>query len=383
MAAVTVAQATAIKTQTAILAQMYADADMFGVDVTGVQAERMFRTLFELESRAKRAEVDIRVAVALSGFLDSSSGSWLTLLAKGVYTLPRNPATRAIRGIAIIATPMASGGTIPAKQMLVQTVVGGKTSRWRNVNDFQIVPGSTVGPYLFEAVDAGSAANFPDGAMFTLVSTLAGISLHDGGFKEGTGSQFGADEESDASLRKRCKAQWPATALWGTRLAFARYIQEAFDAAGLPNTITRFALDDTNPNGPGSWDLYLANALGAATATEVAAVAAYFATIEQAGTGPHRVFAAVAKNIALTVLLKGTTDSSTAQTLLVAMLSAVSLGGTVYRSEIAGTLQPTPGGQGSVVPGLYDLEVSSPPANVKLGFNEVPVWSPISITGGP
>ncbi len=380
---VTVAQATATKTQSAILAQMYVDAAALGVDVTGVQAERMFRALFELESRAKFAEVDIRVAVALSGFLDSSSGSWLTLLAKGVFTLTRNPPTRAIRGIGITATSMAAGGTVAAKQMLVKTVISGKISRWRNINDFQIVPGSSVGPYLFEAVDTGSASNFPEGAAFTLISTLAGVTLFDGGFKEGEGTQLAADEESDPALRKRCKAQWPATALWGTRLAFARYIQEAFDAAGLANTITRFVVDDTNPNGPGSWDLYLANALGPATVNEVATVTTYFAAIHQAGVGPIRIFAATAKNVTLTIQLKGSTDTSTAQTLLVNMLSAVSLGGKVYRSEITGTLQPAPQGQSSVLPGLYDVAISSPPADVTLAFNEVPQWSPISITGGP
>lgn len=383
MVAVTVAQATATKTQTSILAEMYADAETLGVDVVGVQAERMFRALFELESRAKRAEVDIRVAVALSGFLDTSAGPWLTLLAKGVFTLDRGPATRAIRGIAIAATAAAIGGTVSAKQMLVQTVVNSKASRWRNVNDFIIVPGSTVGPFLFEAVDLGSAGNFPEGASFTLVSTLAGVTAIDAGFKAGTGTQFGVDEESDATLRKRCRAQWPATSLWGTRLAFARYIQEAFDAAGVTNTITRFALDDTNPNGPGSYDIYLANVLGPATAEEVAIVQAYFDTIEKSGSGPVRVFAAIAKNITLSVQLKGSTDTATATTLLTNMLSTVSLGGIVYYSEIGGTLQPTPGGQGEAMPGLYDIIISAPLANVQLAIFEVPVWSPLSITGGP
>lgn len=382
MAAVTVSQATATRTQAQILASMYTAADALGVDVVGVQAERLFRALFEMEATAKLAEVDIRVAVAMSGFLDSSAADWLTLLAKGIFTLDRTPATRAIRACRVNASGITPSATVQAKQLLIQTIVGSRAIRWRNVNDIAYVTGQTLGPFLFEAVDVGTSGNVPGGATFTPVLTIAGLRILDDGFGD-NGTQAAVDTETDAHLRARCKAQWPATALWGTRLAFARYIQEAFDAGGVSNTVTRFQLDDANPNGPGSYDIYLANSLGPATANETSRVQGYFDLIEKSGSGPVRVFAAVAKNIALSIQLKGSADTTSATALLNAMLATVSLGGVVYYSEIGGTLQPTPGGVSAAMPGLYDLVISSPLTNTTLAIYEVPVWSPISITGGP
>jgi len=387
---VSVAQATQTRTQTSILAQMYADASILGVDVVGVQAEALFRALYELESRAKRSETDIRVAVALSGFLDTSTGPWLTLLARGVFALARVPPTRAVRALRVVSSLLTPAGTIPARQMLVQTTIGSKAIRYRNVNDISLLPSSTIGPVLFESVELGSSGNLPTGTSFTLVSQVAGVSLIDNGFGT-TGTQLAIDEENDASLRKRCRAQWPATALWGTRLAFARYIQEAFDTAGLPNTITRFAIDDANPNGPGSYDLYIANQTSAsltsevpaATGAEISTVFGYFTSIEKAGSGPVRVFAAATRLIALSVFLKGSTATANAQALLVSMAAGIQPGGIVYRSEVFGTLNPAPAGLSDVLPGLYDMNVNSPEEDVQLAFNEIPIWSPITITGGP
>ncbi len=376
---ITVAQASAKKTQSQILAQMYDDAAALGVDVVGVQAEAMFRALYEIESRAKLAEVDIRVAVSFSGFLDTSAGTWLTLLAYGVYNLTRNPATKCIRAMSIVAGLLASGGQVKQDALLVRA--GGQL--FRNKDSFTVTPGQTSTPVLFQAVNAGTAGNVTKGTTVSLVTTAADIAVVDLGIV-GVGAAAAVDTEGDPALRVRCRAQFPAVALWGTRLAFARYIQEAFDYAGVPNTVTRFALDDANPLGPGSYAMYLANAAGPATVTEVAIVAAYFALIEKSGSGPVGTFAATAKNIALTLVLKGSSDTATAEALELDLINTVSIGGILYTSEIIGVLEPTVGGASPVMPGLTDVVVLAPAVlSTQLAPFEVGVFLPINITGGP
>ncbi len=379
---VTVAEATATQTQEQILTAMYAYADSIGVDIVGVQTEAMFRALYELESTALLAQVDIRVAVALSGFLDTSTGSWLTLLAFGIYNLTRAPATKAIRSMDIAGGAAASADAKSPGSVLVQTI-DGTGIQYRNLTGFTIKPGGTVHGILWEAVLPGTQANLPKGTTFDFVTTQGAVHKPiDQGF--GTlGTRPAVDVESDPLLRARCRAQWPALALWGTRLAFAKIIQEAFDAAGLANTITRFALDDTNPSGPGSYDLYLGNSTGGATLTELATVVAYFATMEVAGFGLVRVFSAVALNIPVTVILYGSANTGKATSLINGIASATKIAGKVYVSEIIGALGPAPGGASAVLPGLYSVALTTPTADVQLAFNQLPVFTPLSVTSAP
>ena len=338
------------RTQDVILNSMYATASSLGVDVTGVQAERMFRTLYEIEATAKSNEDYIRVQVAQSGFLQTvkqanydqagnyiAAPNWLDLLALGFFNLNRLPAIATVGAAVLTCGPLAASTAIPARQNIFATATG---VTFRNAAPFQVVPGTAV-PITLVADVAGTSGNVPVGSITQLGTTIANCSVAN----PGTGGSWitvaGADAEIDDNLITRCLARWAATSYGGARSAYSQWVLEALAAAGISSSVIKLGIDDTNPNGPGSTDLYCADAAGPATLAELAAISSYLLPRRGLGTGPLRIFAAPNLVIPVVANIFGNANGVALGQASLANLQAtigIGSGAVVYYSDIIAAL---------------------------------------------
>lgn len=203
------------------------------------------------------------VLVALRDFqhLDTAAGDSLTRFAASAYTATRGSSVAARYSIKLTAAATAG----PYSLTLGGVVVTDGAYTYRNVDD-----GTTVYPVtliaggnvtlLFEAEEPGAASSVPEATIDTLVTAYAGVTL-----SNQSQTVVGLDAETDDRLRSRCRAQWGALS-FETVSSGVETLAYAADPG-----ITRVFVDDTNPRGAGTWDVYLASATGAADAAQVTA----------------------------------------------------------------------------------------------------------------
>jgi uncharacterized phage protein gp47/JayE len=357
----TLAQLIVAQDQPTILAAMYTTAAAMDVDVVGVQSERLFRALYEIEATAKTNEQSLRVAVTKGAFLDlaaeispyssviAGKTTWLDLLAAGYYDLSRSPATKTVGILKVHAIATATGGSIAAGAFKVSDGVG---NFYQNVDEFTVLPGNTV-PVVIKAMVAGAAGNVPNSTIVKMVTTIGGVTIFNPPqpVTKSWITSAGVDAESNPSLITRCRARWSATSYGGAAGAYGQWITEAFTSVGLVSTITRQIADDTNPNGPGSTDIYIANASGPATGTEVGIVDVFLQPRRGLGRGPLRTLSAPQLTVPLHVTVYGSLDSAVITAAINLVFTITPLGGVIFIDAITAALL--------AISGVYNAPVSN------------------------
>ena len=374
------AQLIVAQDQPTILQNMYTLAASLGVDVVGLQAERLFRALYEIEATAKSVEESFRVNVAMGAFLDlaaqispyssvaAGKTTWLDLLAAGYYLLERSPATKTVGTVHFTATASATGGSIQAGAVTVSDSNG---NRYQNVNAFTVVPGATTA-VLVKALVAGTAGNVANGTIKKMVTTVAGVTCNNIAlFVTSWIAAAATDAETNGSLINRCRARWSATSYGGCAGAYAQWINEAFTTTGKAATISRQSADDTNPNGPGSTDIYLANAAGPANVTEVGIVNTYLQPRRGLGRGPLRVLSSPAFNVPLSITVYGNQDTATITQTIANVFSNTPLGGTIFIDALTSAILALPGAYNAPI-GNGSVNYASG-ATIKVPIGYVPV----------
>lgn len=133
-------------------------------------------------------------ALIRGGFLETATGAYLTLLAKFVYNVERDPARAAVGKVTLTNT---SGTPYPlaANELVVAHGTSNKT--YRNTSAVTVPGTGSITIDIF-AEELGSASNASPGAISVVVSSLLGVTVAN------ALPVLGRDEESDPALRQRC-----------------------------------------------------------------------------------------------------------------------------------------------------------------------------------
>ena len=200
------------------------------------------------------------------------------------------------------------------------------------------------------------------------------VALTDAG--EGTWlTTQGTDGEPDAALRTRCRARWATVGLQKTRDA---YVFLATTVPGLTTPPTRVYVDDTNPRGPGSVDVWIAGPAGPLALEAEAVVRAYVVArrsvtadvqVRNATVLPIDVTADVYFRSQYTRALAQATDE------LTQLIHATELGGFVSVAEMYRAL--------CAPDGVFDARITVPAANVPVARNQVAVPRTLTLIPHP
>jgi uncharacterized phage protein gp47/JayE len=293
--------------------------DAAGFPVESWQDESAARAFVELAAQLGATQSEPVALLAKMGFLDTGEADFLTAKLKSDYDEDRNAAVPTVMPVRLVnasATTYVKGaGTI---------ILTSATGRTYSNPAGATFTASTTTIVNFQAEVAGAAGNVPAQTM-QLTTPLAGVTaLFDGGF-----ITAGADEERDAAARERARTKWATLRTEKIRAGITNLVRNAAPS------VTGHSIDDDNPRGPGTLDVYLAADNATAGGADVALVqtaldGALFGTGTDESAGLAIAAPTLALDLEATVYVRGVTEEAAMTALLAAwqaFLLTVPVGG--------------------------------------------------------
>lgn len=358
-------------TQAQYLSQILATLAAQGFPVTAWQPGNAGRTLAVADAAALTDLRAVIADVARGGYLDTSTGDWLTLLAAGLFDLTRTAAVYAVGNVTLSCVATAGPYNITAGAL----VVTDGTRRWRSTNTTtRVVPSGGSVVVEVRAESPGTAHNGSGSLLLTtpVSPALAGVTVTAAGSWLTTS---GAAEETDASLRARCRARWGTL---GRGAADSAYVYLARAGHSVEADVTRASV--VWGVGDGKLTVYLAGPAGPVSGGSVAIVGAWI-DANKPGTDDPTVASASARVVSLmaTVTVEAASDSTANRALatdaLTAYFASLDIGedvdlGRLYEAFYAAT-------------GILDVDISQPVADTSVNNDEVATlsatitWTPL------
>lgn len=370
--------------ETELTTTMLAALTSVGFPVTSWPVGGAGRTLVQSFARVLADALGLVGNVARGGLLDlapgtdpGSPGDWLTLYAASHYGLTRRAAAFGVVKVRLTVASGAGPYTITPGQLWALSTTG---RRYNSTNTANVT--ATAGPstvdFELRAESPGAAYNLGLGATLTLETPLPGVTALTIESAASSGTAMvtaGTDQERDAALRARCRSRWATIGLQHTADAYdalARQVPSVGDP--LVSLVTRTKVDDTNPRGAGTVNIWIAGEAGPLTAPEEAAVDAYLQDRKSVTADLQVANAtAVPVNITATIYVRNNSAASAeATTRLTDAINAVDIGGTVYRAQLLEELM-TPAG-------VFNAVIASPTGDTALDADEVATVGMLTIT---
>lgn len=350
------------KSSDVLLAELLAELQTRGFPATDWQPGSVPRTLLEAYAEQLASFSTAQAAVAAGGFLDTSSGAWLTLLADQFFDVDRKEALTTKGTVRLTAAGGAGPYTITIGQLWVATSSG---KRFTNVEGGTLTLAGTL-DLEFEAESPGSAYNVGSSTITTLVTSLAGVTVNNPASPWIT--RAGTDEEADAALRQRCRDRLPTIGTGATASAYRTWSQEASEE------VRRVLV--SGDGGTGEVTVVIAGDDGPVSAGAVTDVETALGERKPI-TDTLDVQNAVAEPIDVTATLYGEAtyeDAALAEAedAVAAAINAFEIGGTVYRAALIEALMSPDG--------VQNVVVSTPASDTVLAATEVATVGTITLT---
>ncbi len=234
-----------------------------GFNATSWQEGSVQLTWLEMGATLYSNLTELTAAITSFGFNSTSEGDALTLFSDSNYDNQRFTATNTLGTIEHTTIVGAGPYVVIVGQLVVQDDVNGFT--YRNITGDTFTSGSTVS-LIYQAEEAGAAKNVSNDTITTLNTPLAGVSVNNPGPGAGVTWVTAAaiDEETDIDIRVRNTTRWATLTITAPEDAYNNIVRNS------TATITRSTIDDSNPRGAGTVDIYIAGPLGSVGATEQA-----------------------------------------------------------------------------------------------------------------
>lgn len=303
------------------------------------------------------------IQLAAGGMLSFATGLWLTILAKDVYDIDRDPAT-ATEGLLLLSDD-ASGGPYDITEDVTRFQTSDGSLQFVASASGTLTAGGTLSVAV-RAEKPGAAHNIANDTTIELVTDLPGVAVSNP--DPGTGTwitSVGTDEQTDASLRDECRSKWSTLGVGVPGPAF-----EAWAKKAVPS-ITRVRVYDDNPLGPGSIRVLVANSAGTATADELAAVDAFLRPRKPLGSSTFVVDPATTVPVTVRQVVTVASSKRLAAEVQLSqnfadLAASTPIGDEVPLSSIYAAA--------SSVDGVVKVVMVSPTSDTPLGIDEVPVF---------
>lgn len=307
------------------------------------------RTLLEIAGEGIADVERTLTALAEGGYLETASRGWLDELVSSHYHLTRQPSTFA-RGRVRFYAPNGGGLSVPVG-MIVGTLGSGNAGGLK----YHTQEGATIeagghADLVVRAESPGTAYNVPIGAITQIHTPLPGLSVAN---LPGWLLEAGADEESDASLRRRASLRWASLGGGATKAAYEYWALTASPA------VDRVTVLDQHPRGQGTADVVIWGT-GGIGADVVATVNDYIQQ-RRPVTADIAVYAATERVVPVSIELYaplGNQVDIEAQVMagLSALQRELGIGGTLYQSAVV-EVAMLPAGVLDARVGMTDLKL--------------------------
>lgn len=408
MALVTLAQLVSPATQADVLALELSIATTLGLQTSTWQPLDPSRTILQINATmvaSYATTVNLLAQGAYASYaaemVDATGNpitTWMDLRSNDQYNVPRIQTTSASGPVPYQSTAAGSYSYSPNSPLKFQNPVS-PFATYTSTGSGTISPGTGTVSVVADAAFVGSPGSVGVGTTLILLTPKSGVTIN-----PQTVALVGAPQESNAALLARCQAKLgtlsalsqlaalvgtttPVPAAPGGASGAYYFVATTIPQASVASASWPYAVTSpitrvgVNAVGGGFVDVYLANAAGAPSVGDVAAVNAAIQALVVPQAVSANVFAAVnlAINVSYTVYVKASANLSPAtiqsniSNALGAYLSGLPIGGVVI------------GGQG-IVPldalvstifgantGTVDLTLQAPLSDTFLLASQVPV----------
>lgn len=371
------------RTAAEIRAWIYAAIEAAGVATTEWKPGSPIRTLIAAVALVLSAFSGLQVQIARMAFLELSEGDWLTLVARYVYGVERDPGAFATGSVTL---SNAGGGLYSGGPGDLVVRAGAKT--YRNTAAFTLNPLQVGLVVPVQAVELGTAGSAAAATITALETALPGVTCTN------AAALIGRDVETDLALRSRCLEKVGTLSPNGPRDAYSFVARSAVRADGTAIGVTRVR---TVADGSGGVTVYVATATGGVTgtqgnpATDLGAIAAAIWESVEPLAVTATISSAVATSVPVTYELWvsdtiGLTADQIETAIEAALLSFIAthpIGGYWLAGEVVGRVYQSAieTAIGAAVAGRQvRIEVTIPAADVDLAENAAPVLGAINGT---
>lgn len=370
----TVADLVAAKSRDTLFEEGLTVAQDEGLPTTAWQPGSVPRTLLKADATALADLYATQASIAKGAFLDDATGTWLTLLAASRFQVTRTAATFCEGYVQVSVAAGAGPYTIPAAGLLVSD----GTRRWRSINTSSVTVSSAAATNIqVRAESPGDAYNVANSSITTVVSPAnAGMSVNNPAYSAGTWiTQSGNAEESDASVRARCRARWSTLGRGANLSAYVYWATTCPDATAVTRATAIPGAGD------GTVAVYIAQASATASGGQVSAVQSYVSSQAPLTDNPT-VYAAgtVTVDVTATVTFSSAMyNTAAARAAIEAAIGAAirgQLGGDVDLGALYHAIY-------AAAPGVADVDISTPSADTAVGPTQIAAVGTLSITYAP
>lgn len=370
MAAVTFDELMVPITRDEFVASMLQILADLGLPTTAWQELSAVREYIYAAANSDAILSDSITPAARAGLLDYAEGQWLTLTAAQEYGVDRILSTAATGDIRLTESD-GDPHTFSAGDVRVLNETTGKT--YTNSEGGTLTANGTL-DLAFIADEPGSASDLVEGQTLTLLTAIPGVT------PSWVADLLGQDEETDQSVRDRCRDSMAKASPNGPAAAYDYYAKSALRPDGTAVGVTRTKRVEANA----TVTLYCADADGGITAPDVAIVQDVI-DLNVVPTGFAAIVVAastLAVTLAFTLSRSPTATASEAslETLINAAIdsyfASIPVGGDpslsfqgIFVSTLIQRIRNAAGAN------VVDVVVTSPASDQALANNQVPVIS--------
>lgn len=244
------------------------------------QSGSLARSLIEIWAAIDANRSQAIPDIAKSGFNPLATGAWLHLLAESHFDNTPLPGSCTIGMLVMTASESAGGpytiDTGVNQQIFADSVYG---YTYRNITGGTLTAGGSL-TVTIQAEQIGAQADVASNTITVQKTPLAGVTVNNPDYVDpGLGAlgtwitENGAFAESDDKLRLRNATKWATLTTIPPRDAYIHFALKAHES------VTRASLDDKNPRGPGTLDVYIAGVNGALSGGVVSVVSDFIAGV--------------------------------------------------------------------------------------------------------
>ncbi len=244
-----------------VLETFLSTLETLGVPARSWRTGGAFRNILRVVATTYAGYTVVMSNFAKSGFLDTSEGGWLTILAKSVYGVTRRPATFAT-GYVLFTN--VGGGVYSQAPGTVRVLAGSKA--YVNTETLTLTTPGQTQLVAIQAQEVGSASSVAPTLIDTLETQLLGVTVTN------PLSVVGSDEQDDENLRQTCRDKIAALSLLGPRGAYGYAVDVALRDDGSPVDINRRQIDADDTTGVVT--LYVASPSGTPVTEDLDSVTA-------------------------------------------------------------------------------------------------------------
>lgn len=315
---------TTTMTRDEVLAALLVDLGELGFTVTSWQSGDPVYTLLKAFSELYSRSTEHIATVAQARHVATAVGEFLTRASESDFDNTRQKAIAAERTISFTTAAGESSETVAIGEMVV-AYADDMSLTYRNTAAFTLTAGATV-TTTCRCDIAGKIGNTPGiGEITEMISTYPGVTCVD--IAKVT---VGLDEESDADLLARNLAKWPSLSVENTNAAIEGIIKTG--VAGIKDV----KVDDSNPRGAGTVDIYCAGALARCTSSEALAARDLIRPRFFNSTDRIRVLQSLEETLSIEAevlcetAVGATTTKANVEAAIAALLTALPIGGRTY-----------------------------------------------------